>query len=84
MKKSKITNTIGISQDPYSFEKIYKGRCNGLSFNLIYMGRYNAGTESIDESIDIMWQSEVTVERSKQLEEGIRKVFRNRLNAEKG
>lgn len=80
MKKNRTLNTIGITEDPVSFEEMYKGRCNNLPFKLVYSGSWNAYSEEVETSVNVMWDGDEP-QRAKQLEEGIRKVFRNRLNA---
>lgn len=80
MKESKQTNKVRINYEPTSFDKVYKGECNGNEFNLTYLGRYNAATEEIETAVSIVWRAPVEPQNSKILEEGIRKLFRKRLD----
>lgn len=80
MKKSNVQNTVRISHDPHSFEEIFKGECNGNEFILTYMGRFNAGTEEMETTVNIVWRDSDDPSNAKTLEEGIRKLFRKRLD----
>lgn len=79
MQKNRVTNTVGIAQDPYSYEKIFRGQCNGNRFSLIHRGKYNAGTEEMDITLDVMWEMDLDLARAKKMEEGIKKIYRKRL-----
>lgn len=79
MQRSRVTNTVGIAQDPYSYEKIFKGQCNGHRFSLIHSGKWNAGTEEMDMTLDVMWEADLDLEKAKRMEEGIKKLYRKRL-----
>lgn len=79
---SNIQHRIGIGHDPVSFEKLHKGVCNGMPFLLSHTGKYNAGTEDMDIDFSIIWEGDVP-SNEKTLRQGIIKLFKGRLDAEK-